>query len=168
MIGAAESGGEIDGVGMRAYEDGMAEALRCEPYKLLCHRRARAGRIIRPKTPTRWGWGAPSCGRDQPFGSLERACLIRDCDGDASGAIFSMAMERCGQGRLPKRNDRASHGPKTPQAPVQTTRLRTLRHLPSRDSARIEDSIGTSCGAYRLTNPCRQRTIGVRNVEWRE
>src|SRR5215204_3180328 len=82
MIGAAESGGEIDGVGMRAYEDGMAEALRCEPYKLLCHRRARAGRIIRPKTPTRWGWGAPSCG----------------------------------QGRLPKRNDRASHGPKTPQA----------------------------------------------------
>src|SRR5829696_4904795 len=49
---------------------------------------ARAGRIIRPKTPTRWGWGAPSCGRDQPFGSLERACLIRDCDGDASGAIF--------------------------------------------------------------------------------
>src|SRR5215207_10630604 len=88
MIGAAESGGEIDGV----------------------------GRFIRPKTPTRWGWGAPSCGRDQPFGSLERACLIRDCDGDASGAIFSMAMERCGQGRLPKRNDRASHGPKTPLA----------------------------------------------------
>src|SRR4051812_15321151 len=116
MIGAAKSGGEIDGVGMRAYEDGMAEALRCEPYKLLCHRRTHAGRIIRPKMPTRWGWRAPSRGRDQPFGSLERACLIRDCDGDTRGGIFWTTMGGCGQRRLPKRNDRASHGPKTPQA----------------------------------------------------
>src|SRR5215211_2165693 len=112
MIGAAESGGEIDGVGMRAYEDGMAEAFRCEPYKLLCHH----GRIIWPKMPTRWGWRAPSRGRDQPFGSLERVCLIRDCDGDARGAIFSTAIGGCEQRRLRKRNDRASHGPKTPQA----------------------------------------------------
>src|SRR3954471_46753 len=78
--------------------------------------RARAGRIIWSKTPTRWGWRAPSCGRDQPFGSLERACLIRDCDGDARGPVFAMAIGGCERRRLRKRNDRASHGPKTPQA----------------------------------------------------